>query len=543
MAFSPAAPPKIDNRINHTAPPAPVAEEPKRGLFSTIGQDAPAGLVVFLVALPLCLGISLASGAPLLAGMVTGIVGGVLVSWLSGSQLSVSGPAAGLTVIVLTAISTLGSFQAMLVATVIAGAIQMVLGLIKAGIIGMYFPVAVIRGMLAAIGLILILKQIPHFLGADADYFEDMNFLQYNGQNTFSAISEAGRHIGQGSVIIGVVSLLLLLLWDTKGIKRLSFTKLVPGALVAVAVSILLNQLFKASFPELQVKPEHLVRLPVVSSLSGLLGELTFPDWSALKNPATYGVALTIAIVASLESLLSVEAVDKLDPHKRNTPPNRELLAQGAGNLVSGLLGGLPLTAVIVRSSANINAGGQSRVSSFIHGLLLLTSLLFLASVLNLIPLSALAAVLLLVGYKLTKPALYRLQWHLGWAQFVPFIVTVLAILFTDLLKGVGIGLAVGFFYILKANAEAAFITDDVETQPGCHYLRLSEHVSFLNKASVVQALERLPHHSHVILDGSQSQVIDHDVLEAIEAFREVAPERGIQLETRGIRRVEVVGH
>jgi MFS superfamily sulfate permease-like transporter len=360
------APPSV--KLNSsTAPSAPARPEPTSP-FSSVAQDAPSGLVVFLVALPLCLGISLASGAPLLAGMVTGIVGGVLVSWLSGSQLSVSGPAAGLTVIVLSAISTLGSFQAMLAATVVAGVIQMILGVAKAGIIGMYFPVAVIRGMLAAIGLILILKQIPHFLGADADYFEDMNFLQFDGQNTFSAIAEAGRHIGLGSVLIGVVSLALLLLWDTKAIKRLSFTKLVPGALVVVVVSILLNQLLKASFPEWQVRPEHLVRLPVVSSLSGLLGELTFPDWKAFSNPAVYGVALTIAIVASLESLLSVEAVDKLDPHKRTTPPNRELLAQGMGNVVSGLLGGLPMTAVIVRSSANINAGGQTRLSAFIHG-------------------------------------------------------------------------------------------------------------------------------------------------------------------------------
>ncbi|GAA4363744.1 SulP family inorganic anion transporter [Hymenobacter saemangeumensis] len=512
-------------------------------MFGSVGRDLPAGLVVFLVALPLCLGISLASGAPLLAGMITGIVGGVMVSWLSGSALSVSGPAAGLTTIMLSALATLGSFPAVLTATVVAGVIQVLLGTLKAGIIGMYFPVNVIRGMLAAIGLTLILKQIPHFLGTDADYFEDMDFLQFNGQNTFTAIANAAKHIALGSVIIGVVSLLLLLLWDTKAIKRLSFTKLVPGALIAVIVSILLNELFKSSFPALQIKPQHLVRLPVVSSFGELLAEMSSPDWSFLTKSKTYLVAGTIAIVASLESLLSVEAVDKLDPHKRTTPPNRELMAQGAGNIVAGLLGGLPLTAVIVRSSANINAGGQTRLSAFFHGLLLLTSLLFLASLLNLIPLSALAAVLLVVGYKLTKPALYAMQWRLGWSQFIPFIVTIVAILFTDLLKGVGIGLAIGFFFILKANAEAAFIVDDTETQPGCHYLRLSEHVSFLNKASIVQALERIPHNSRVILDGSKSQVIDHDVLEAIESFRIAAPERGIDVELRGIRHVEVAGH
>ena len=522
--------------------PTPIPE-PATGFFSTIGQDAPAGLVVFLVALPLCLGISLASGAPLLAGLVTGIVGGVVVSWLSGSQLSVSGPAAGLTVTVLTAIATLGSFQAVLLATAIAGFIQVGLGLVKAGVIGMYFPVSVIRGMLAAIGLILILKQIPHFLGADADYFEDNDFFQFDGLNTFSAIGEAAEHIALGSIIVGTVALGLLLLWDSAPMKRLKFTRLVPGALVAVAASLLLNELFRLAVPALQVQPQHMVHLPVVASWGALLGEMTFPDWSALRNPAVYGVALTIAVVASLESLLSVEAVDKLDPHKRKTPPNRELLAQGVGNILSGLLGGLPLTAVIVRSSANINAGGQSRMAAFVHGLLLLGSLLFLTQVLNLIPLAALAAVLLVVGFKLTAPVIYRAQWRLGWGQFVPFAITIAAILFTDLLKGVGVGLVVGFFYILRANAKVAFI-EERENQPeGQLYLRLSEHVSFLNKAGVVQALENLPRHSRVILDGSRSKVIDHDVLEAIESFRRIAPERDIELELRGIRPVEVAGH
>jgi len=531
---------------------APIADagqaskpQPKASLFGTIGQDAPAGLVVFLVALPLCLGISLASGAPLLAGLITGIVGGVLVSWLSGSQLSVSGPAAGLTVIMLTAIHTLGSFQAVLAATVVAGVIQMGMGVVKAGVIGMYFPAAVIRGMLAAIGLILILKQIPHFFGADTDYFEDMDFLQFNGQNTFSAIGAAFKALSPGSVLVGFASLALLLLWDSGPMRRFAWARKVPAALVVVVVAIGLNQLLRAVAPDLQVRPQHLVKLPVVSSLGGLISQMTFPDWSAFVRPATYGVALTIAIVASLESLLSVEAVDKLDPHKRRTPPNRELLAQGVGNVVSGLLGGLPLTAVIVRSSANIGAGGQSKVASFVHGLLLLASLLFLASVLNMIPLSALAAVLLLLGFKLTKPMLYRKQWQLGWAQFLPFIVTIVAVLFTDLLKGVGVGLAVGFFFILKANAEQAYFLnrDTPGREPGTLHLRLSEHVSFLNKANIVNTLERLPAGSRVILDGTQSADIDHDVLEAIESFRQVAPERSIVLELRGIRQVSVAAH
>ena len=524
---------------------SPVPDRPRPSVFSTIGQDAPAGLVVFLVALPLCLGISLASGAPLLAGLVTGIVGGVLVSWLSGSQLSVSGPAAGLTVIVLSAIASLGSFPAVLAATVVAGGLQLLLGAVKAGVVGLYFPAAVIRGMLAAIGLILILKQVPHFLGANTDYFEDMDFLQFNGMNTFSAIGAAAKGLSPGSVLVGFASLALLLLWDSGPLRRLAGVRRVPAALVVVVAAVGLNQLLKAVAPDLQVRPEHLVKLPVVSSLRGLVGQMTFPDWSAFARPATYAVGLTIALVASLETLLSVEAVDKLDPHKRRTPPNRELLAQGVGNIVSGLLGGLPLTAVIVRSSANIGAGAQSKMSAFVHGLLLLASLLFLAAVLNLIPLAALAAVLLLVGFKLTKPALYRMQWRLGWAQFLPFIVTIGAVLFTDLLKGVGVGLAVGFFFILKANAgQAYFLNRDTPGRaPGTLHLRLSEHVSFLNKASIVNTLERLPAGSRVILDGSQSADIDPDVLEAIEAFRQVAPERGIALELRGIRRVAVAGH
>jgi MFS superfamily sulfate permease-like transporter len=529
--------------IAATSPPV----EPPPSVFSTLGQDAPAGLVVFLVALPLCLGISLASGAPLLAGVVAGIVGGVLVSLLSGSHVSVSGPAAGLTIIMLSAIATLGSFSAVLTATVVAGAFQLVLGVVRAGIIALYFPAAVIRGMLAAIGIILILKQVPHFFGADKDYFEDMEFLQFDGLNTFSALQAATQAISPGSVLVGAVSLALLLIWDRPVVRRQAWARLVPGALVAVVTAVGLNQLLHVLAPDWQVRPEHLVRLPVVRSLGQLGHAMTWPDWSALQRPATYGVAFTIAVVASLETLLSIEAVDNLDSQKRHTPPNRELLAQGAGNMVSALLGGLPLTAVIVRSSANIAAGGRTRLAAFIHGLLLLASLLFLGRILNLIPLSALAAVLLLVGYKLTKPALYRGQWRLGWAQFGPFIFTILAVLFTDLLKGVSIGLVLGFFFILKDNAKAGSYlrqdtSRDAEADDRLH-LRLPEHVSFLNKASIVTTLEQLPTGSRVLLDGSRSDVIDHDVLEAIEAFRQAAPARGIELELRGIRQVALAAH
>lgn len=480
----------------------------------------------------------------MLSGVITGIVGGVLVSWLSGSQLSVSGPAAGLTAIILTAISTLGSFQAVLTATVIAGVLQLLLGYAKAGIVGMYFPSSVIRGMLAAIGLILILKQIPHFLGVDDDYFADLNFLQINGKNTFSAILIALSTIQWGAVVIGIVSLVILLAWDTKLMRRLAVVRMVPGPLVVVVASILLNQLFGVTATSLQVRLEHLVKLPVISSFDGLVGELMFPDWSALASSSTYVVAFTIAIVASLETLLSVEAVDKLDPHKRRTPQNRELKAQGVGNVISGLIGGLPLTSVIVRSSANVNAGGQTKVGSFFHGMLLLVSLLFLASVLNLIPLSALSAVLLVVGFKLTKPALYSSQWRLGLHQFLPFVVTVAAVLFTDLLKGVCVGLAVGVFYILKANLESAYFFHKGPSQnDNTLHIKLSEHVSFLNKASIVTTLDRIAPGTHVILDGADSEYIDYDVLEAIQHFRVTASERNIHLELLAIPEVAIVAH
>ena len=528
-----------------TAPPAgPPLPTPSNGPFATLAQDGPAGLVVFLVALPLCLGISLASGAPLLAGIITGIMGGVVVSWLSGSSLSVSGPAAGLTVIILSALATLGSFQAVLAATVVAGIIQAVLGRLKAGIIGLYFPSAVIRGMLAAIGLILILKQIPHFIGADTDYFEDNQFLQFNGQNTFSAIGAALGAVSPGATLIGCLSLAILLLWDTAALRRLTVVRLVPGALVVVAVAISLNQLLDNIAPSMEVRPEHMVKLPVVTSFGDLRGLITLPDWAAFLRPATYGVAFTIAVVASLETLLSVEAVDRLDPHKRRTPPNRELMAQGAGNIISGLLGGLPMTAVIVRSSANVSAGGQTRLAAFLHGILLLVSVLFLARLLNLIPLAALAAVLLVIGYKLTRFALYRTQWRLGWSQFLPFIVTVVAILFTDLLLGVCIGLVVGIFFILKANYESAYFFHRAETSaPDTVHLLLSQHVSFLNKASIVTTLNGFAPGTHLILDGTQSAVIDHDVLEAIETFRLTAAERGVDLELRDIPTVAALAH
>lgn len=514
----------------------------EKGLFDTVGKDLSSGLVVFLVALPLCLGISLASGAPLFSGLIAGLVGGLVISWLSGSQLSVSGPAAGLTVIVLNGITGLGSFDAFLLAVVIAGALQVILGFLKAGIIGLYFPSSVIKGMLAAIGLILILKQIPHFLGADEDFLGDLDFNQVDGRNTFSEIGYALNSLQIGSLIVGIISLGILILWERPFMKKLSFTKLIPGALIAVLVSIGLNLLFQNSFSALTIADTHLVSLPDISGPISLIGELRFPDWTAISNPAVYTLAITLAIVASLESLLSVEAVDKLDPHKRRTPNNRELKAQGIGNMVSGLIGGLPVTAVIVRSSANVNAGGQTKLASFFHGLFLLVSIMFLTGFLQLIPLASLAAVLLHVGFKLTKPVLYRTQWNLGLNQFLPFIITILAILFTDLLRGISIGLVVGIFYILKANYKSPYFynKEDKSGREKIH-IKLSENVTFLNKASVALTLEHLPEDSDVIIDGSQSTYIDYDVLESIENFKTVAVEKNINLTLRDIPSVKTI--
>ncbi|RNI28118.1 SulP family inorganic anion transporter [Rufibacter immobilis] len=515
----------------------------EKGLFDNVGKDLSAGLVVFLVALPLCLGISLASGAPLFAGLIAGVTGGLVVSWLSGSHLSVSGPAAGLTVIVLNGITQLGSYEVFLLAVVICGVLQIALGYLKAGIIGLYFPSSVIKGMLAAIGLILILKQIPHFLGADEDFLGDMDFFQPDGRNTFSEIAYAfSNKLQVGSLIVGIVSLAILVLWDRPFMQRIKVFKLIPGALIAVLVSIGLNLLFQNSMPVFTIADTHLVQLPDITSAAALFNELRFPDWSAFTNPDVYVIGATLAIVASLESLLSVEAVDKLDPHKRRTPNNRELKAQGVGNMVSGLIGGIPLTAVIVRSSANLNAGAQSKMSSFFHGVFLLLSILFLTSVLRLVPLAALAAVLLVVGFKLTKPALYKTQWKLGLDQFLPFIITIVAILFTDLLKGISIGLVVGVFYILKANYKSPYFfkRDSSNGQETIH-IKLSENVTFLNKASVALTLEHLPENSDVVIDGSQSTYIDYDVLEAIENFKTVAKEKDIRLTLRDIPSVSTI--
>lgn len=496
-------------------------------LKKNLARDLPASIVVFLVALPLCLGIALASGAPLFAGLITGIIGGIVTSSFSGSQLSVSGPAAGLTVIVLTSIATLGSFQLFIAAVVIAGIMQIIMGLLKAGTIGNYFPSSVIEGMLAAIGVILILKQIPHAVGYDKDMEGDFDFIQADHENTFSAIFSSLEYLNLGAVIISVSAILILIFWPK--VKKLAA---IPSALIVVALGILLGKVFDGT--NLALGAEHRVQIPMVANSDEFFSLFIAPDFSQLfSNVQLWTVAGTIAIVASLETLLSLEAVDKMDPIKRISPTNKELIAQGIGNTVSGMLGGLPMTAVIVRSSANVNAGARTKVSSIFHGVWLLLSLLFIPGVINLIPLSALAAILLMTGYKLAKPALIKKMWNLGWDQFIPFAVTLLAVVFTDLLKGVGIGMVVGIFYILRTNMRNPFFfkLEKSEGKDRVYKLELSQEVSFLNKGAVQYAFVNLPSDSKVIIDASKSMYIDHDVLELIHNFKENAFTRNIEVE------------
>jgi len=510
--------------------------------FKTWQKDLPAGLVVFLVALPLCLGVGLAStsvegvdGLPnLFSGLVAGIVGGVVVGFLSGSRLGVSGPAAGLITIIVAALSTLGSYEAFLVAVVISGILQLIAGFLKAGIIANYIPSSVIKGMLAAIGITLILKEIPHLVGFDKDFFGDESFLQKDGHNTFSEIYYSLQALHPGAIIIGVVSILILVLFDTKWLKKNKILSVIPGALIVVIISILLNNLFGTIDKNLKVTSIHLVQLPVPQSIDDFLGFFSFPDFSYLSNPNVYIIALTIALVGSLETLLSVEATDKLDPLKFSTPTNRELKAQGIGNIVSGFLGGLPITQVIVRSSANINSGGQSKLSTIVHGILIFIAIVFIPQLLNMIPLAALAAVLILVGYKLAKISLFQSMYKLGWEQFIPFATTIIGVLLTDLLKGIGIGLAISIFYILKKNYKNNFkkeiSTNEIK-------VILSEEVTFLNKAGIIDILEKIPTNSKLVIDGSNCKSIDYDVIELLADFQNYGSKnKNIQLQLINIK-------
>ncbi|HVK69713.1 MAG TPA: SulP family inorganic anion transporter [Polyangium sp.] len=499
--------------------------------LANLKYDLPAGLVVFLVALPLCLGVALASNAPLFAGLTAGVIGGLLIPLMSRSSLSVCGPAAGLTAIVLAGIDKLGSFENFLVAVVLGGVLQIILGVARLGTAVYLIPSSVIKGMLAAIGLILILKQFPHAVGYDLDQEGSEQFVVSAEENTFTMILHAFGRLERGALVISAVSMGILVLWEkTERLRKLSW---LPGALVVVLVGTGLNILFRKTGLPIALEQSHLVTLPAYDGVSGVLGQLRTPTFAALTNPQVYVVALTIGIVASLETLLSIEAVDKLDPWKRNTPLDRELVAQGIGNAASGLLGGLPVTSVIVRSSANINAGGRTRAATAFHGLFLLLAVLFIGRFLNMIPLACLASILLMTGYKLAKPELFKKMYKLGWDQLIPFVFTITAILLTDLLRGILAGIVVGVGFVLRSHMRAAFT---VAKEGKKRVITFKKDVSFLNKATFIGVLKRVPDGSSVIIDGTRAEFIDQDIIEVIEDFQLSAALRGIHVEVRDVR-------
>lgn len=499
--------------------------------FQNTVADIPASIVVFLVALPLCLGVALASNAPLFSGLIAGIVGGIVVGAISKSPLSVSGPAAGLTAIVGAAILNINSFEGFLAAVVICGVIQVGLGFAKAGVIGDYVPNAVIKGMLAAIGLILILNQFPHLLGDDSHFETDENVAEKTGKgNIFLNFFNAFGHINTLAIIIGGVCLAFSFIWEKFTAKKKGFIKMIPSPLLVVLIAVAINYAFKNSTSINPLSGEHLVIIPVASSANKFFSFFNTPDWNFLLNKDVLLAGVTLAIVASLESLLSIEAVDDLDPYQRVTPTNRELKAQGVGNVVSGLIGGLPVTSVIVRSSANVNAGAKSKLSTMLHGTLLLLSVAFIPAILNLIPKAALAAILIFTGYKLAKPSLFKVFYKKGWDQFVPFVITIVAILLTDLLKGVMIGVGLGLFYILRSNFRTAVFVVNDENR---YLFRMRKDVSFLNKPIIKGKLESVPENGYVLIDASRADFIDKDIVEVIEDFTLHAHLKNIKVEIK----------
>lgn len=509
-----------------------------KNLFGGIKENFPSGVVVFLVALPLCLGIALASGAPPLSGIIAGIVGGIVIGSLSNSNISVSGPAAGLAAIVLSSITELGAFELFLCAGLIAGLIQLALGFLRAGSISNYFPNSVIEGMLAGIGIIIILKQIPHALGYDAGSFSSERVFE-NGFGLESISLYIGNilsSIHPGAVVVTLISLGILLAWDK--IPALKKLKLLPGALVAVIAGVLTNEIFKITGSSLTITPQHLVTLPVPKTAEEFSALITLPNFSGFLNPQVWIVGATIAIVASIETLLCIEASDRLDKQRRITDTNVELRAQGIGNLISSLIGGLPITSVVVRSSANANAGATSKISAVIHGILLLVCVLSIPFLLNMIPLATLAAVLLLVGYKLASPEKIKHFLAKGKFQYIPFLATVLAVVFTDLLTGVAIGMAIAIIFVLQGNMKRAYYFSREELEEADEItLKLAEEVSFLNKAAIKKTLKNIQPHSKVVIDAKSTSYITSDVLEMIQEFANIrAKEEHIQVQLIGFR-------
>lgn len=510
----------------------------KINILAHLKSDFASGLVVFLVALPLCLGIALASGAPLFSGIISGVIGGIVVGFLSKSHVSVSGPAAGLTAIILTAISDLGAYEVFLTSVIIAGLLQLLLGFLKAGSISNYFPTNVIEGMLAGIGIIIFLKQIPHAVGYDKVVEGDTGFFEKDGSNMFETIIDSFNYINYGSIIITIVALTILIGWDK--IEFLKKIKLVPAALIAVFSGVIINEIFIRTGSSLQVSADHLVTLPVPSSIEEFKAMFVLPDFSVstLSNSKVWIVGVTIAIVASIETLLCIEASDRMDHQKRYTNTNVELKAQGIGNLLSGLIGGLPMTSVVVRSSANVNAGAKTKMSSIIHGLLLMISVLSIAPFLNKIPLATLAAILLLIGFKLAKPSLFKHFLEKGKYQYLPFLATVLAVVFLDLLKGVALGMIISIFFVLRGNFKRAYSFRKEQYHDGdVINIDLAQEVSFLNKAAIKNTLKNIPENSTVVINASDTVYIAHDVLDLIEEFKDIrAIEENISVKLVGFK-------
>ena len=503
-----------------------------RSPFSFNRADLLPGMVVFLVALPLCLGIAVASGAPPFAGIISGIIGGIVVGALSNSNVSVTGPAAGLIAIILTAVTTLG-YESFLAAVVVAGAIQLTLGFAKAGGISSYFPTSVIEGMLVAIGIIIIKKELPHAIGYDMEHEGD--FFSYQmlkvDEGFFGELIHSFNFAHSGAIIVAIVSLAILIAFNK--VPALKKIKALPGALVAVVAGILMNAVFEAFQPSLTIANEHLVKLPVASSVGEFINQFSSPNFSGFTKPQVWITGITIAIVASIETLLCLEAGDKMDPYKRYSDANTELKAQGIGNILSGLIGGLPMTSVIVRTTANINAGAKTKFSAIVHGLMLLLTVILIPGILNMIPMASLAAILLMIGWKLASPKVFKHMWQSGLQQFIPFIITVIAVVFTDLLKGVGIGLVVSVFYILKGNMQLAYRFSKNKYHEGeTIHIDLAQEVSFLNKAALKQTLSDLPSNSKVVIDAGNTVYIDFDILQLIRDFTQFgAVERNIKLE------------
>jgi MFS superfamily sulfate permease-like transporter len=499
-------------------------------------HDLPAGLSVFLIALPLCLGIALASGAPLYAGLISGIVGGMVVSLISGSQLAVSGPAAGLTTLVAASIISLGDYKIFLLAVIVAGLFQLLLGLLKLGAIANYFPSSVIKGMLAAIGIILISKQIPLALGYDQPDFWTSGFIQlFSAENFLGNIKYFNHHITRGAILITAISLLILIVLQQPFARKL---KIIPAPLLVVIIGVITNLIFANTSSDFSLKPTQLVHIP-----ENIFADISFPDLSKLfSKVAIWKDGIIIGLLATLETLLCIEAVDKLDKRNRITPINRELIAQGIGNMTCGLLGAIPITAVVVRGAANVNAGGRTKLSAFTHGLFLLLAVMLVPFLLNQIPYASLAAILMITGYNLTKPGLYLNLWRLGLKQFFPFIITIAVILVTDLLIGVSIGLLIAIYYIVQNNFKDEFkITKTLQQGLETLCIKLNSNVTFLNKVKLRKILDEIPEYSVLIIDGSDCNFIDYDILEIISEFQNKAHNRHIELRLIAVEKVMVM--